>query len=137
MPIFYFHPQNRIPQQLAEMSRQRGFQYTNRGELDLKLQRLLVEADYYIDPRFHTIAGSLAGTIQHHIYMNPDDELDRHSLKLCKQNTPWSYIKILNGKDMMFIMGYASSGGASPFTMGVTEMAQKGLIGVSHIPRPV
>lgn len=137
MPIFYYHPQNIVPKKLMEMTGKRGFLYNSRGELELTLQRLLVEAGYHVTPLFHTIIGSLAGSIDYHIPLNPDDELDRHTLKVCEQKAPWSYIKVMNGQDMMFIMGYVSSGGNSPFSLSPTQMAQKGIIGASHIPRAV
>ena len=137
MPVFYYHPQNAIPQKLVEMTGKRGFLYSNRNELELILQRQLIDLGHGIDPRFHTIVSTLAGSIDYHLPLNPDDELDRHALALCKQKSPWNYIKVLNGRDMMFIMGYVSSGGGSPFNMSATQMAQKGLIGASYVPRPV
>lgn len=137
MPVFYYHPQNKISKQLREMTQKRGFQYNNRGELEFIFQRQLVELGHDIDRRFHTIIGTLAGSIDYHIPLNPDDELDRYTIKLCAQKNPWSYIKVLNGREMMFIMGYVSSGGNSPFALGVAEMVQKGIIGATHVPRPV
>lgn len=135
MPVFYYHPVNKIPQKLSEMTNKRGFLYTNRPELEFILQRQLSEAGYDLDPRFHTIVGSLAGSINYHIPLNPDDELDRHSLKLCKQKSSWSYLKVLNGKKMAFIMGYVSTMGGNPFAMTNAEMAQKGIIQTTTIPR--
>jgi hypothetical protein len=137
MPVFYYHPQNAIPKQLVEMTGKRGFLYSNRNELELILQRQLIDLGHGIDPRFHTIVSTIAGSIDIHIQLNPDDELDRHALALCKQKSPWNYIKVLNGKDMMFIMGYVSAGGDSPFGMGVVQAAQKGLTSATYIPRPV
>jgi len=137
MSIFYYHPQNKIPKQLREMTGKRGFTYISRGQLELTLQKQLLEAGHEIDMRFHTIISSLAGSIDYHIPLNPDDELDRYTLKICQQKAPWSYIKVLNGPQMMFIMGYVSSSGASPFAYTPTQLAQKGLLGVTHFPRPV
>ncbi len=135
MPVFYYHPVNKLSKKLAEMTNQRGFLYQNRGQLELTLQKQLSELGYYIQPTFHTIIGSLNYSIDYHIPLNPDDELDRHAIKLCKQKNPWNYIKVLNGQDMMFVIGYVSAGGNSPFAMGAAEMAQKGIIGASYIPR--
>ena len=136
MPVFYYHPQHEVPKLLAEMTRQHGFLYTNRGELEFKLQQQLIEFGYDISPRFHTVIGTLAGSIDYHIPLNPDNELDRHTLKLCASKAPWSWIKILNGPKMMFIMGYVSSAGSSPFAMGSVEMVQKGLAGSGgFVPR--
>jgi hypothetical protein len=136
LPVFYYHPHDEVPKLLAEMTGVRGFLYTNRGELEFKLQQQLIEAGYDIDPRFHTVIGTLAGSIDYHIPLNPDDELDRHTLKLCASKAPWSWIKILNGPRMMMILGYVSSAGSSPYGMGAIEMVQKGLAGSGgFIPR--
>lgn len=137
MAIFYYHPVNKVPQQLSEMTGKRGFTYVSRGELELTLQRQLIEAGYEIDMRFHTIISTLAGSIEYHVALNPDDEFDNYTLKICKQKAPWSYIKVLNGSNMMFIMGYVSSSGASPFAYTPTQLVQKGIIGSTHFPRPV
>lgn len=137
MPVFYYHPVNRIPQILSEMTNVRGFTYLHRGELELTIQNQLIKAGMDVDPRFHTVVGTLAGPLNYHIALNPDNELDRHTLKLCKSNTSWSYLKILNGKTMSFIMGYVSSAGGNPFGMSTVGMAQSGLIQVSHVPRLV
>jgi hypothetical protein len=140
MPIFYYHPQNKLAKQLAEMTGQKGFLYTNRNELEFKLQRQLAELGIDIWPQFHTMLGSLAGTIDKHLLqtpnaLDPDNELDRHTLKLCKSSqTPWSYIKIFNGPKMSCVLGYCSTPASSPFNMSAVQMAQKGIIGVSHMP---
>jgi len=141
MPVFYFHPISRIPQKLAEMTGEKGFLYTNRNELEMKLQRLLAESGEDIWPTFHTMLGSLAGTVDKHLSqlpgggLDPDNELDRHTLKLCKSSpTPWSFIKVFNGPRMSFVMGYCSTPASSPFNMSAVQMAQKGIISTSHVP---
>jgi hypothetical protein len=135
MPVFYYHPQNVIAQRLQEMTGQRGFLYTNRSELELKLQKQLTEAGYDIWSTCHGVIGSLAGSIDLHIPLNPDDELDRHTLKLCKTKTPWCFFRIVNGPKMSCVLGYCSTGAHSPFAMGSAEMAQKGIISSSFVPR--
>jgi hypothetical protein len=140
MPVFYYHPTNQIAQRLAEMTRQKGFMYTNRAELEFKLQNQLAEAGYDIWSTFHTMLGSLAGTIDKHLLqspsaLDPDNELDRHTLKLCKSSkTPWSFIKVLNGNKMSFVMGYCSTPASNPFGMSALQMAQRGIISTSHMP---
>lgn len=136
MPIFYYHPQNIVPKQLAEQTGKKGFMYSGRGQLDLTLQKLLLEAGHDVSFQFHTIVGSLGRSLDELIPLNPDDELDRHTLKICEQKAPWSYIKVRNG-DESYIMGYVSSSGGAPFALSATEMAQKGIIGSSYIPRPM
>jgi len=135
MPVFYYHPQNAVSKKLAEITNSKGFLYVNRGELELKIQKLVVEAGYDLWPTFHTVLGSLAGTIDKHLPMNPDDELDRHTLKLCNSSkTPWSYVKVLNGPNMSCVIGYCSTPASSPYALSNSEMARRGIIAVSHMP---
>lgn len=137
MPVFYYHPQSRIPQELAGKYEKRGWIYQSRGELELTLQRQILELGYDILPTCHTVMGTMPGSIEYHLTLNPDDELDQHSLKLCKNKSPWSWIKVLNGRDMMFVIGYTSSSAASPFAMGTVQQAQMGITGATMIPRAV
>lgn len=135
MPIFYFHPQNKLAKRMAEMTGVKGMMYTNRGELDFKLQGLLVELGEDVWSTFHTILGSLAGPINGHIPLDPDIEIDRNTLKLCHSSkTPWSFVKIINGPRMSCVVGYCSTPASSPYAMGTAEMAQKGILNVSHMP---
>ena len=135
MSVFYYHRQNIFSKKLMEMTGKHGFLYTNRGELEFRIQRELVEAGYDIWPTFHGVIGSLAGSIDLHIPLDPDDPLDAHTLKLCKTKTPWCYLKINNGPQMSGVIGYCSTGAQSPFSMGNAEMAQRGIIPVSYVPR--
>lgn len=140
MPIFYYHPQNEVAKKLAELTNSRGFFYENRGVMEIKLQHLIAEAGYDLYPTFHTMLGSLAGTVEKHLMqtgvaLNPDDELDRMTLKLCKSSSsPWSFVKVINGPQMSCCVGYCSTPASSPFAMSATEMAKRGLIPVSHMP---
>lgn len=137
MPIFYYHPTNEIPQKLSEMTNQRGFLYQNRGVLELMLQRQLADAGYLIHPCFYTVISSVGNSIEHYIDLNPDNEFDRHTIKVCQQKAPWNYVKILNGTDMMFVIGYVSAGGNAPMSMSPTQMAQRGIINTNYVPRPI
>lgn len=135
MPIFYFHPQNEIPKKLIEMTGCRGFNCVNRGELEFKLQNLFSQLDIDLWPTFHTVVGALGKKVTEFITLDPDDELDRHTLKVLKSSaTPWSYLKIMNGPQMNFVLGYTSIPASSPFALTAAQMAQKGIIGVSHVP---
>lgn len=135
MPIFYFHPQNVVPRELAEMTRSKGFMYTHRGELDIKLERLIAEAGHDIWSTYHTVLGSLPKSVDQMIPLDPDDPLDAHTLKLCNSSkTPWSYIKVINGNKMSFVMGYCSTPANSPFALSNTQMAQKGIMPTTYIP---
>lgn len=136
MAVFYYHPQNDLAKKLAEQAQQHGFMYPNRGVLELTLQKQIADLGYDIYPTFHTIIGSLNGAIDEHIPLNPDNELDRHTLKLCKQSRlPWCFVKVNNGPRMSGVVGFSSTGAQSPFGMGVVEMAQRGLTSASYVPR--
>lgn len=135
MSIFYFHPQNSVAKKLADLTDSKGFAYTTRAELDLKLQRLIGEIGFDLWPTFHTVIGSLAGSIDLHIPLDPDDELDSMAIKTCKSKAPWSYVKVLNGPKLMQVVGYCSSAAGQPYAMSVTEQAQRGLTGATFVPR--
>ncbi len=135
MSIFYFHRSNAIGQKLSEAYGSHGFVYHNRYEMELKLQKIISECGYDLWPTFHTVIGSLAGSIDIHIPLNPDNELDRDALKLCKNQTPWCFVRVANGPKMSCVVGYCSSGANNPFAMSTTEMSQKGIIKTSVVPR--
>jgi len=137
LSVFYFHKQNVLAKKLAEVANCHGFMYGNRAELEFKLQGLISDAGYDLWPTFHTIISSLAGAIDLHIALNPDDELDRHTLKLVKNRASWSAIRVVNGPKMSTCVGYVSQGAQSPMSMGTVEQAQKGLIHTSYVPRPM
>lgn len=135
MSIFYFHRQNTLAKQLSEMTRMHGFQYGTRSELEFKLQGMIADAGYDLWPTFHTVISSLAGAIDLHLPLDPDNELDRQSLKLVKNRASWSSIRVVNGPKMSTCVGYVSQGAQTPIGMGTTEMAQRGIIKSSYIPR--
>jgi len=136
MSVFYFHPHNAVAKKLQEANNDlRGFTYTNRAEMEFRLQRYISDVGYDVWPQCHFILGSLAGAIDLHISLDPDDELDRYSIKLCKTKASWSYVKVLNGPKMSCVIGYSSSAASNPYSMGATEMAQKGIIKTGYVPR--
>jgi hypothetical protein len=140
LPIFYFHPQNEIPKKLAEMTRSKGFMHTNRPEFEFKLQTLFAELGIDLWPTFHTVLGSLPGTIISHMkqqpnFFDPDNEMDKHTMKVCKVSpTPWAWVKVVNGPQMNFIVGYSSMPALNPYNMTPVQAAQRGIVGVSHLP---
>tara|TARA_R110000868_G_scaffold56650_7_gene175202 strand:- start:399 stop:815 length:417 start_codon:yes stop_codon:yes gene_type:complete len=138
MPYFYFHPKNSVGQKLADNQGAHAMAYTNRAELDMRLQSLIVEAGYDLWPACHTVLGSLAGPIDKTLPLDPDNEIDRTVMKLCKASpAPWSYVKILNGPQMSCVVGYCSTPASSPYAMTASEMAQKGIIQAEYMPRPM
>jgi hypothetical protein len=135
--VFYWHPNNLIAQKLADCSGVKGFLYQNRPELDMKIMRLLGEAGYDLYSTFHTLIGSIGGQINERVELNPDVELDRHTLKLIKNNVAWSYCKVINGPRMSGVIGYCSSSGGNPYAMSDMQRAQAGITPVSFVPRPM
>lgn len=136
MASFYWHITNEIAQKLKEVSEVKGFLYTNRYEMELKIQKYLAEAGYDIWPTFHTVLGSLAGQITDYIELNPEDPLDDHSIKLCRNNhSAWCFVRIANGPRMSTCVGWCSSGANNPFALSTTQMAQAGIIRTSFVPR--
>ena len=105
--------------------------------MEVKIQRFIAELGYDIWPTFHTVIGSLAGAIDLHINLDPDDPLDSYALKLCKNLSPWCYIRVANGPKMSCVVGYCSSGANNPFAMSTAEMSQKGITKTSYVPRAV
>lgn len=134
--VFYYHPRNSIAKKLHELTQVRGFMYANRAELELRIAREMSEAGYDIWPQFHSVIGSIAGGIHLHIPLDPDNELDQHTLKQCKTNkTPWCYFKVVNGPKMSQVVGYCSTGAHQPFAMTEAQKAQRGIIHSSYVPR--
>lgn len=137
LSVFYFHRQNKLAKQLSEMTGMHGFIYSVRSELEFKLQGMIADAGYDLYSSFHTVVSSLAGAIDLHIPLDPDNELDRHTLKIVKNRASWSSIRVVNGPKMSTCIGYVSQGAQSPIGMGTTEMAQKGILKTSYVPRPL
>lgn len=135
MPIFYYHRTNIIGAKLMEMTGEKSFMYQSRGELELKLQRLIGEAGYDIWSTFHTVIGGIASGIDLKYELDPEDPNDSYSIKLCKKDAPWYYVKVVNGTKMSCVVGYSSSCGQGPFNMSSTQMAQAGVIRTSFVPR--
>lgn len=134
--VFYWHPHNSIAKKLAEYSEVKGFLYQNRGELEFKLARMIGDIGYDVYPQFHTVIGSIANPIDSMIPMNPDEVLDRHTLKLLKTKAPWSFCKVINGPTMSCVVGYCSSTGGNPYAMTDMQRVQAGLTGgASFMPR--
>lgn len=134
--VFYYHPKNLIARKLKDLTQTKGFLYTNRAELELRLAREMSEAGFEIWPQFHTIIGSIAGGIHLHIPLNPDEELDRHTIKMCQSNqSPWCFLKVVNGPKMSQVVGYCSTGAHQPFGLTNTQLAQKGIISATYVPR--
>lgn len=140
MPIFYYHPENIVSKKLMDLTNSRGFLYDNRGVLEIKLQQQIAQAGYDLWPTFHTVLGTLAGSIVKHLgqqadALNPDDELDRLTIKLCHSSpTPWSWVKVLNGPKMNCVIGYCSTPATSPHSMSAVEMAKRGIIATNFVP---
>lgn len=138
--IFYWHPVNDLAKKLRDQNGgAKGFHYQTRAELDFKLQRLLIDAKYDVWPTFHTTLGPLGGPgdLVSRIELDPDDPFDQHTAKLCnKQHINWTFIKIHNGPNRG-VIGYCTSSANSPYAMGSAEMAQKGIINATYVPRPV
>lgn len=135
MPVFYFHRQNTLATKLIEMTGEKSFLYQSRGELEMKLQRLIGEAGYDLWPTFHTVMGGIASGIDLKFELDPEDPIDNHAIKLCKKDAPWYFVKIHNGPKMSCVVGYSSSCGQGPFNMSNTQMAQAGIIRTSVVPR--
>lgn len=135
MPIFFYHPKNSIAKDLKEISEQDGFIYKARPHMEMILKDHLLKAGYDISPEFYCSIGSLAGTLQTHIALNPDNEFHRIAEKACKNKTPWAYVKINNGRRMKFVIGYCNSDPSTPFLLSNVQMAQSGLINSSFVPR--
>lgn len=135
MAIFYFHPTNSVALKLKDLANAKGFIYTNRYEMEVRLQKLIAEAGYDVWPTFHTVLGGLPGSINNHIPIIDDNELDNYALKLMKGNTSWGYVRIANGPKMSTVVGYCSSGANNPFALSTTQMAQSGIIRTSVVPR--
>lgn len=143
--VFYFHPNNTLAVQLRDLfheqnpkDKSKGFLYATRGELDFKLQKLIGDAGYDLWPTFHSTVGPLGGPgdIITRIEFDPSDPLDQFAAKLCRQNMNWAFIKIHNGP-MRNVVGYCTSSVSTPYNMGAAEMAQKGIIQTTVVPRPL
>lgn len=135
MPIFYYHPFNQLAKDLAEADDRKSFIYQSRGELEFKLQRLLGELGYDIWSSFYTVMGSLGASINYILPLNPDDPIDAQTIKICKNNAPWSFIKILNGPQLQGVVGYCSGSSVKPIALTNAEMAQKGISSATYVPR--
>lgn len=142
MGIFYYHPNNPAAQKIRdadhELAGAKGFFFNNRAELDFKLARLIKDAGYDLWPTFYTTLGPLGGPgdLVSRIELDPANPMDVYAAKLCKQGGAWSFVKVHNGHDR-FVIGYSTANAAQPFNMTSAEMAQKGIIQSTYVPRPV
>lgn len=144
--VFYFHPNNTLATKLKEVYHEqnpsekssKGFLYATRAELDFKLQRLVSDAKFDMWPTFHTTVGPLGGPgdIVTRIEFDEGDKLDQYAAKLCNRLMNWAFIKIHNGP-MRSVVGYCTASVSTPYNMGAAEMAQKGIISATFVPRPV
>jgi hypothetical protein len=135
LPIFYYHTMNKVARDLAALTNTRGFLYSNRGELELKIQRQVAELGYDMWPTYHTVLGAMDGQLHKFFQFNPDDPLDNYAIKLIKKDTAWCYVKIVNGKAVQGVVGYCSSGTANPYGLSEIQKAQAGITPVGFVPR--
>lgn len=135
MPIFYYHPLNSLSKKLIESTRERGFLYTNRSEMEFRIQQKIADLGYDIWPSFHTVLGSLGTPITQIIPLDPSDTLDSHTLRVCKLGGSWGFIKVVNGPQMQDVVGYCSSLSGQPYNMTNAELAQKGILSATYVPR--
>lgn len=135
MALFFWHPNNPIATKMREFTGKHAFEFSSRGHLELTLQNLISQAGYDVWSSCHFVIGS-AGSIDKYIRLNPDDPIDARALLYVKAEKPWHFIKIVNGPTMQDCIGYVSIGGA-PMSMTNAEMAQKGIISATYVPRPL
>lgn len=135
MAYFLFHRQNAIAQKLQEANEGvEGFVYRARQEMEQILRHLMQVAEIDIDPRLYMHIGSLAGPIDKHLPLDPNNELHAQILKVCRNKNPWSFVKLDNGPKLKCVIGYCNSDPSQPFLMTSAQMAQKGLINTSFVP---
>lgn len=139
MTIFFYHTQNKISKKIAEATGKEGFTYLARPHMEEIIKADMKAAGFDIYPDFYCSIGSMAGTIADHLQLNPDIPLHRMALKASKaQNQkmgiPWAYVKINNGPQMRFVIGWCNSDPTTPFLMSNAQMAQKGIIQTSIVP---
>jgi hypothetical protein len=134
MGVFILSPTQEIAVKLRDYLQAPGFVYQSRSHMEMLLLKHLSDIGTDIWPTAHFILGSLAGSLDYHLALNPDDPVERQAQKLCEAKTAWSYVKLRNGPRMNFVLGYSSCDAANPFAMSPSQMAQKGIIQSTFIP---
>jgi len=134
MGVFVYSKTQEVAKSICEMIEAPGFIFSSRGEMDLVILRHLSDVGKDIWPTYFTTLGSLAGSLDIHMELNEDDEVERAAKKMCATKKAWSYVKIQNGPRMNFVIGYSDCSPASPFAYSNTQMAQKGLIQTTVMP---
>lgn len=139
MTIFFYHPINEISQKIVKACGVDSFTYVNRGQMELILKHHMKEAGIDIDPQFHCQLGSLAGTVEDHMQLDfENNEVHKLAHKIIASNkTPWSYVKLNNGRQMRSVVGYCNSDPSVPFLHTNAQMAQLGLTDSTFIPTVV
>lgn len=135
MAFFLYHPRNTIAQKLQEANEGKdGFIYRSRADMEMIIKHHMQIAKLDLHPQIYMHIGSLAGAIDKHLPLDPENELHMQIAKVCKNQQPWSFVKLDNGPTMKQVIGYCNSDPSQPFLMSTTQMAQKGLIDTSFIP---
>jgi len=134
MGVFVYSKTNEVAKKICEMIEAPGFTFNSRGEMDIVIMRHLSDIGNDIWPTYFTTLGSLAGSLDIHLDLNEDNEVEKAAKKVCSSNKSWSYVKIQNGPRMNFVIGYCDCSPSQPFAYSNTQMAQKGLIQTTHLP---
>lgn len=136
MPFFLYHPSNKIAQKMKEVAEGDAFIYQSRPHMENILKHHMQLAGLDQNPQLYMHIGSLAGSVDKHVALDPENETHNQILKFChsQNKTPWSFVKLDNGPRMKCVIGYCNSDPKTPFLMSSVDMAQKGLLDVSHVP---
>lgn len=140
MPVFIYHPLNTIGKQLKDAFDEDGFTYVARPQLELIIQDKMTKAGIEVTPQFYCHLGpmgyqSLFDMIDKNIQLDPDIDMHKQILNSFKMKKPWAFVKLNNGPDMKCVIGYCNSDPSTPFLMTNAQMAQKGIIQTSFVPR--
>jgi len=87
-----------------------------------------------IYPTAHCIIGSLAGSLDVHMALSDDIDIERTAKKHCHPNKAWSYVKLMNGPRMSFVIGYSDADAIQPYAYTKAQLVQKGITNSTFIP---
>lgn len=140
MPVFIYHPLNTIGKKLKEAYEEDGFTYIARPHLEEILKDKMLKAGIEVAPQFYCHLGpmayqSLFEMVNKNIDLDPDNKTHKQILNSFKMQKPWAFVKLNNGPKMKCVIGYCDSDPTTPFLMTNAQMAQKGIIQTSFVPR--
>ena len=139
MPVFIYHPTNKIGAMLKEMHEEEGFLYQARPQMEAILKDRMIKSGMDVAHNIYFHIGTMSAPALHDIVdkyfeLHPENAMHKQILHHFKTKGAWAFVKVTNGRDN-YVLGYCNSDPSVPFLMSSVEQAQAGVIETSFVPR--